>query len=45
MNSRLSDVVTGLYDRLYSWLLFTFILLIMIWCILYEVTNGKCRRK
>jgi len=41
MRQRLSESVTGLYDRLYCWMMFTCIVCIMIWCILLEVADGR----
>lgn len=41
MTDRLTEFVTGLHDRLYSWFVFTVIVSVVIWCVICEVINAR----
>jgi hypothetical protein len=37
----MTEFVTGIIDRLYSWCVFTCIVCIVIWCVVSEVKRGR----
>lgn len=41
MNQRLSEIVRDMYDRLYSWMMFTAFVTIVLCLMINEVINGR----
>jgi hypothetical protein len=41
MRHRLSQIVIDMYDRVYSWLMFTTFVTVVVCLVLYEVIYGR----